>query len=106
MVTAPCTLNNIQIRQFQSQLIPEQLELRITHIQCYNEKVEVLASIGAQKFCHFSIASSSSPHICSFLELVHQAKPIFNDGQFPTSTRDLTADWDHFHVLLEALLHR
>ena len=49
MVTAPCTLNNIQIRQFQSQLIPEQLELRISHIQRYNEKVEVLASLGPQK---------------------------------------------------------
>jgi len=35
------------------------------------------------------------------------AKPTF-DAELPSSSKskDLTVDWDHFHVLLEALLHR
>ncbi|ENN70883.1 pyruvate dehydrogenase phosphatase regulatory subunit, mitochondrial [Dendroctonus ponderosae] len=36
------------------------------------------------------------------------AKPAFEDGKIPTSPkeRQLPEDWDHFHVLLEQLLHR
>ena len=37
-----------------------------------------------------------------------EAKSIFLDGSLPASkkTRELSVDWDHFHELLEALLHR
>ncbi|KAF7265881.1 hypothetical protein GWI33_020628 [Rhynchophorus ferrugineus] len=36
------------------------------------------------------------------------AKPAFEDGKIPSSVaeRQLPEDWDHFHVLLEQLLHR
>ncbi|XP_046389566.1 pyruvate dehydrogenase phosphatase regulatory subunit, mitochondrial [Ischnura elegans] len=36
------------------------------------------------------------------------AKPAFEDGNIPDSfdQRRLPADWDHFHILLEQLLHR
>ncbi|XP_030753768.1 pyruvate dehydrogenase phosphatase regulatory subunit, mitochondrial [Sitophilus oryzae] len=36
------------------------------------------------------------------------AKPAFEDGRIPVSVgeRQLPEDWDHFHVLLEQLLHR
>lgn len=36
------------------------------------------------------------------------AKPAFEDGRIPGSPkeRQLPEDWDHFHVLLEQLLHR
>ncbi|CAG9761747.1 unnamed protein product [Ceutorhynchus assimilis] len=36
------------------------------------------------------------------------AKPAFEDGKIPVSPKDrqLPEDWDHFHVLLEQLLHR
>ncbi|CAG9855595.1 unnamed protein product [Phyllotreta striolata] len=37
-----------------------------------------------------------------------QAKPAFEDGTIPANSkeRQLPEDWDHFHVLLEQLLHR
>ncbi|KAL2723148.1 hypothetical protein V1477_019739 [Vespula maculifrons] len=36
------------------------------------------------------------------------AKPAFEDGSIPESTDDrfLPEDWDHFHILLEEMLHR
>lgn len=36
------------------------------------------------------------------------AKPAYEDGKIPASSkeRQLPEDWDHFHVLLEQLLHR
>ncbi|XP_066152391.1 pyruvate dehydrogenase phosphatase regulatory subunit, mitochondrial isoform X1 [Euwallacea fornicatus] len=36
------------------------------------------------------------------------AKPAFEDGRIPASPKErlLPEDWDHFHVLLEQLLHR
>ncbi|CAH1101011.1 unnamed protein product [Psylliodes chrysocephalus] len=36
------------------------------------------------------------------------AKPAFEDGTIPASSkeRQLPEDWDHFHVLLEQLIHR
>ncbi|XP_066995066.1 pyruvate dehydrogenase phosphatase regulatory subunit, mitochondrial isoform X2 [Anabrus simplex] len=36
------------------------------------------------------------------------AKPAFEDGSIPESSEDrlLPEDWDHFHVLLEQMLHR
>ncbi|KAF5286680.1 hypothetical protein FQA39_LY16163 [Lamprigera yunnana] len=36
------------------------------------------------------------------------AKPAFEDGRIPASgkERKLPEDWDHFHILLEQLLHR
>lgn len=36
------------------------------------------------------------------------AKPAFEDGKIPASSRErnLPEDWDHFHILLEQLLHR
>nr|CAI5832874.1 unnamed protein product [Callosobruchus analis] len=36
------------------------------------------------------------------------AKPAYEDGNIPVSSKDraLPEDWDHFHVLLEQLLHR
>lgn len=36
------------------------------------------------------------------------AKPAFEDGKIPASSkeRSLPEDWDHFHILLEQLLHR
>ncbi|XP_060519985.1 pyruvate dehydrogenase phosphatase regulatory subunit, mitochondrial isoform X2 [Cylas formicarius] len=36
------------------------------------------------------------------------AKPAFEDGKIPANSkeRELPEDWDHFHVLLEQLLHR
>ena len=36
------------------------------------------------------------------------AKPAFEDGHLPDSNeaRQLPEDWDHFHVLLEEMLHR
>ncbi|KAJ8922390.1 hypothetical protein NQ315_004335 [Exocentrus adspersus] len=36
------------------------------------------------------------------------AKPAYEDGRIPASSRErqLPEDWDHFHVLLEQLLHR
>ena len=35
-------------------------------------------------------------------------KPIFVDGKLPSSVSksELPVDWDHFHVLLEGILHR
>lgn len=37
-----------------------------------------------------------------------KAKPAYEDGYIPESQneRDLPPDWDHFHVMLEQLLHR
>jgi len=35
-----------------------------------------------------------------------KAKPAFADGVLPSERRMLPEDWDHFHVLLENLLHR
>ncbi|XP_012143868.1 pyruvate dehydrogenase phosphatase regulatory subunit, mitochondrial isoform X2 [Megachile rotundata] len=36
------------------------------------------------------------------------AKPVFEDGTIPETTeqRFLPEDWDHFHILLEQMLHR
>ncbi|GLV45547.1 uncharacterized protein CBL_02567 [Carabus blaptoides fortunei] len=36
------------------------------------------------------------------------AKPAFEDGRIPANSKDrfLPEDWDHFHVLMEQLLHR
>ncbi|KAJ8959314.1 hypothetical protein NQ318_022000 [Aromia moschata] len=36
------------------------------------------------------------------------AKPAYEDGKIPASSKErrLPEDWDHFHVLLEQLLHR
>ena len=36
------------------------------------------------------------------------AKPAFEDGHLPTSSksRQLQVDWDHFYVLLESILKR
>lgn len=36
------------------------------------------------------------------------AKPAFEDGKIPLNSKERTLpeDWDHFHVLLEQLLHR
>ncbi|XP_043501503.1 pyruvate dehydrogenase phosphatase regulatory subunit, mitochondrial [Polistes fuscatus] len=36
------------------------------------------------------------------------AKPAFEDGSIPESTNErfLPEDWDHFHILLEQMLHR
>jgi pyruvate dehydrogenase phosphatase regulatory subunit len=36
------------------------------------------------------------------------AKPAFEDGRIPASSKEryLPEDWDHFHILLEQLLHR
>ena len=48
----------IPISQFKVQLHWVQLELRITHIRCYNEKVEVLASLGPQKIVSTLISVS------------------------------------------------
>ena len=47
--TGPTYPNVGPIDQSKSILWYRKLELRITHIRCYNEKVEVLASLGPQQ---------------------------------------------------------
>ena len=35
-----------------------------------------------------------------------KAKPAYMDDELPEKRAELTEDWDHFHLLLENLLHR
>jgi len=35
-----------------------------------------------------------------------KAKPAYQDEDLPSNRRDIEEDWDHFHLLLENILHR
>ena len=35
-----------------------------------------------------------------------KAKPAYMDDELPEKRAELVEDWDHFHLLLENLLHR
>ena len=49
LVISPTTAIFVKIFQVFGPILAQHVELRLTHSQCYNEKVEVLASLGPQK---------------------------------------------------------